>query len=728
MSWVESQVDERARLDRRITERAYMGLASSVMGAYGFFDPHANETSQADMAARACLQYIGVNPGDVPKSIKGIEDRIDWMCRPTGTMHRDVRLDDGWYKRAYGAMMGRLDTGDLVALLPAGGVGYRYLDPKTGKKVRVNARTARHIDQSATVFYKPLPQHSIGLPDFLKFIAGVFDFRDYLLVLLASVASALIGLVPAVVNKVAFGTVVPSGQAYLVAPLAALLIGMAISTTLITACRNLVMSRVTAKLDVVTEAATFSRILTLPPSFFSLYSSGDLASRVSSVTALAQQLVEILLGTALSALLSLVYVVQIWFMTPTLAPVAFFVTLGQALMTILVAYATSGYERMSMDASAKQSGVVTALLNGVQKIKLAGAEDRAFARWASGYSSYAQSTYNRPALLTAIAPIVSLMGVLGNILIYYLAGSGDLTIASYMAFSVTYGQVTAAIMQLASAAGTAAQINPLLKLVEPILQAEPEVSEIKPGVESLSGSIEVSGVSFRYEERAPYVLRDLSFRVRSGEYLAIVGRSGCGKSTIMRLLLGFEKPERGSILYGPHNVQKVDLRSLRQHIGVVMQDGKLFLGDIANNISVSTPLATEDDIWRAAEIAGVADDIRKMPMGMQTIVTEGSGGLSGGQRQRIMIARAVCGKRKILMFDEATSALDNVTQRHVADALATLKCTRIVIAHRLSTVRHCDRILVIDDGHVAEEGSYDELMQRNGLFAELVRRQQLAAD
>ena len=265
-------------------------------------------------------------------------------------------------------------------------------------------------------------------------------------------------------------------------------------------------------------------------------------------------------------------------------------------------------------------------------------------------------------------------------------------------------------------------------MVGPILEAKPEISEEKNPVESLTGGIEVSDISFRYDEASPYILQNLSFKVRSGEYVAIVGKSGCGKSTIMRLLLGFETPERGTILYGPHDVSKVDLQSLRRHIGVVMQDGKLFMGDIMSNITIATPTATLDDAWEAAEMAGIADDIRRMPMGMQTFVTEGGGGISGGQRQRLMIARAVCGRKRILMFDEATSALDNVTQRHVAESLDSLKCTRIVIAHRLSTVRHCDRILVVDGGTIAEEGTFEQLIAKRGLFYELVERQRLDGD
>ena len=230
---------------------------------------------------------------------------------------------------------------------------------------------------------------------------------------------------------------------------------------------------------------------------------------------------------------------------------------------------------------------------------------------------------------------------------------------------------------------------------------------------------------FSYSEDGPIILDNLTFSVRPGEYVALVGKSGCGKSTILRLLLGFETPDSGSVFYGPYDVQDVNLRSLRHQIGTVLQDGKLFMGDIASNITISTPSATLDDAWEAAEIAGVADDIRKMPMGMQTLVTEGGGGVSGGQRQRLMIARAVCGKRRILIFDEATSALDNITQKHVIESLDKLNCTRIVVAHRLSTVRHCDRILVMDHGTIAEEGTYEELIEKDGLFAELVRRQRL---
>ena len=280
-----------------------------------------------------------------------------------------------------------------------------------------------------------------------------------------------------------------------------------------------------------------------------------------------------------------------------------------------------------------------------------------------------------------------------------------------------------AFMSVSGIALSAAQIQPILELAEPFLKTEPETSQGKEIVTEISGGIELNHISFRYSEDTPYVLNDISLKIRPGEYIAIVGSTGCGKSTLVRLLLGFEKPEKGAVYYDSKDMAGLDLATLRRKIGTVMQDAGLFQGDIFSNIVISAPQLTLDDAWEAAEKAGIADDIRAMPMGMYTMISEGQGGISGGQRQRIMIARAIAPKPKLLIFDEATSALDNKTQRQVSDALDSMGCTRIVIAHRLSTIKHCDRILVLDGGKITEQGTYDELIAKDGFFAELVKRQ-----
>jgi ABC-type bacteriocin/lantibiotic exporter with double-glycine peptidase domain len=242
----------------------------------------------------------------------------------------------------------------------------------------------------------------------------------------------------------------------------------------------------------------------------------------------------------------------------------------------------------------------------------------------------------------------------------------------------------------------------------------------------LTGAIEISNISFRYSEDMPLVLDDLSLKIKRGQYVAIVGASGCGKSTLLRILLGFEQPQKGAVYYDRYDMKTVDLKSLRKNIGCVIQNGKLITGSIRQNITVAAPWLSLDETWEAAEMAGVADDIRAMPMGMHTMISE-NGGVSGGQRQRLLIARAIAPKPRILMLDEATSALDNITQKHVSESLDKLKCTRIVIAHRLSTIRQCDRVIMLENGKIAEEGTYDELSQKNGKFADLVERQRLGA-
>ncbi|MBQ1514259.1 MAG: ATP-binding cassette domain-containing protein, partial [Lachnospiraceae bacterium] len=315
--------------------------------------------------------------------------------------------------------------------------------------------------------------------------------------------------------------------------------------------------------------------------------------------------------------------------------------------------------------------------------------------------------------------------LISNIALYYLAVRSGISQSSYFAFTAAYGMLMGAFMSVSGIALQAAQITPILEMAEPFLKTEPETASGKKIVTEISGSIQLEHVSFRYSDDQPYILNDLSLTIRQGEYVAVVGKTGCGKSTLMRLLLGFEKPERGTVSIDGENIDRYDLPSLRKRIGTVTQDSGLFQGDIYSNIVISEPELTLEDAWKAAEKAGIADDIREMPMGMHTYISEGQGGISGGQKQRIMIARAIAPNPKLLLLDEATSALDNKTQRQVSEALDAMGCTRVVIAHRLSTIRHCDRILVLDGGKIVEDGTYEELIALNGLFADLVERQRL---
>lgn len=436
-------------------------------------------------------------------------------------------------------------------------------------------------------------------------------------------------------------------------------------------------------------------------------------------------LVSTVLSTGLTSLFSLIYISQIFAYAPTLVAPALAILLVTVVFSVVSSLAQMKISTEQMALSGRESGMTYALITGIQKIKLAGAEKRAFARWGNLYAQSAKMTYDPPMFLKLNSVISLAISLTGTLVMYYMSVRAGLSVADYYAFNTAYGMVSGAFLSLAGIALSAAQIRPILTMVQPFFDAVPEVSDGKQVIERLSGSIELNNVSFRYNENMPLILDDLSLKIRPGQYVAIVGRTGCGKSTLLRLLLGFEKPQKGAIYYDGKDLERIDLRSLRRRIGVVMQNGKLFQGDIYSNIVISAPWLSQQDAWEAAELTGIAEDIRRMPMGMNTVISEGSGGISGGQRQRLMIARAIAPKPKILMFDEATSALDNITQKKVSESLDRLKCTRIVIAHRLSTIRQCDRILVLDHGRIVEDGTYDELIASDGFFAELVARQRL---
>ncbi len=721
MGWFESQVEERKRSDAARLDVALRRLSDAVTGkrtAEG-----GDELSQAKSAMAAVLGYYGAKASEPPRGMSDMRSLIEFQLQSTGIMSRPVRLTEGWTADAIGAMLGFLDDGTPVALLPQKRGGYAYRGPD-GALVRVDRAAAKRLKEEAYCFYRPLPQRKLGVRDLLVFMARSLDASDYVVVIAATLLATLLGTIVPTVNSIVFGPVIEVGDAGVIAPVAALLVGVMVSQVLIDGVKALVMNRVTSKLDLPLQAAVMMRTLSLPASFFGKYPTGDLAIRVESVRTIASSLQSMVLSTGLTSAFSLVYIAQIWTIAPSLALPALAVTVATTLTTVVIALVQVRTSREMLERSATLSGWEYALLTGIQKIKLAGAETRAFATWADAYSAVARLTYSGPLIVRLSTPIHSAVSLAGTLVLYASALAGDVAVAQYMAFTSAFGMVSGAFSGITGMATTAAMLKPQLEMAAPILEAVPESSAKKPAVARLSGSFEVDNVTFSYRSGQPPVLDGFSLKVRSGDYVAVVGKTGCGKSTLVRLLLGFERPQRGAVFYDGRDLSDVDAASVRRKIGVVLQDGKLFMGSIYDNIAISAPGLSMEEAWRAAELAGIADDIRAMPMGMHTFVTESGGGVSGGQRQRLMIARAIAPKPKILIFDEATSALDNVTQRIVSDSLDELNCTRLVIAHRLSTIRHCSRIVVLDEGTIAEDGTYEELMERNGIFADLVKRQQ----
>jgi NHLM bacteriocin system ABC transporter ATP-binding protein len=713
------QINLRQKNDSEIFSDAFVTLASVL-------DKNILKRENIpaiDSALGKILESIGLSTPEVPQNITNADERVDYILRATGAMRRRVELKGKWWRESGGSMLGSTKNGDIIAITERGISGYQYIG-NSGEAVRINGKTAKDINADAFYFYPPFPARKMVMRDLAVFMLKNITRRDIVFILCVSFLVTAVGMLMPFFNKQLFDSIIPAGIKSNIFPMTVLLVGVTVGSAMFSLTRSVLLSKFKDKLSLSVQSATMMRLLSLPASFFKDYSSGELANRIANMKFLMEALSASVLVTGLTAIFSFAYIFQMFHYTPTLVLPGITASFLVLTFSAVLALKRFGISRKEMKASSKLSGLAYMLFSGIQKIKLTGSEKRAFSKWASLYSESARFQYAPPMFLRIGNAVSVMISMLGSLAIYYSAGVSQVSPADYMAFSVAFGAVNTSILALGGIIVTIAEVvAPSLEMVKPILETTPEKNDNRKIANSLSGNIEINGLTFRYNKEGTPLFDNFSLKIKSGEYVAVVGKTGCGKSTLIRLLLGFEEPETGAIYYDGQDLKTLDLTSLRQCIGVCLQNGQLFSGDIFSNIVITAPCKTLDDAWEAAEISGLAKDIKTMPMGMHTVISEGGGGISGGQKQRLLIARALVKKPKILFFDEATSALDNITQKHISDNISSLKCTRLVIAHRLSTIKHASRIIVLNGGKIAEDGNYNSLMGKEGVFYELARRQ-----
>lgn len=725
MGIFEEQLRERLKRDDAELSHSIDDVIDSLRGKSRY---HADGTSMENLRHELELicQFYKV---DIPSEFhdtKDVNEFIDYMTHPSGIMHRRVMLEGNWWKDCDGALLAvAKDKGEFCALLPRKTGGYSFWNTSSGAREKLTSKHKDMFEKEALCFYEPLPEEVKNGKQLLFFLFKHIAIFDYAIVLLATLLATLLGMMTPYISGIVFSRLIPSGKTDIVFTTAILLLITVLAAYIMSVVRTGTLERIKNRMENVVQNALMSKLMHLPPRFFQRKSAGGLATIITYLDRLPMVIADVLLGPCITAVFSFAYVIQIGVLAPSLALPAFVTLIAQALIIIFSIKQKLRLTREELNANMEVKGITYSAISGIQRIKLSGSEKRIVSRWAKAYKNRAKAAYKVYFPSTMQNELVVAAALAGTLWVYFSGASKGIELSQFVVFLSAFSIATSNITSLSECAQHLPFLKPSLKLIEPILSETPETSAGKTVVGRLSGAIEMSHVTFRYSEKSPVVLDDLNLKIKPREYIAIVGRSGCGKSTLMRLLMGFEKPESGMVMYDQKDLAELDPASLRRNIGVVLQNGKLFAGSIFSNITISAPWLTLKEAWEAAEMAGMADDIRNMPMGMHTLISEGSGGISGGQKQRLMIARAIAPKPKILMFDEATSALDNITQKKVSDTLDTLNCTRVVIAHRLSTIRNCDRILVMDKGKIAEDGSYDELIAKNGLFAELVERQRL---
>jgi len=685
-------------------------------------------------AAGAVGRALGIPilPPGQSEDLRRLKDPIEAIARASHIRIRRVTLRDGWWHQDGGPLLAySLEDGRPMALLPRSACRYDLFDPLHQTRMVCDARTAETLAPTAYTFYRPLP--AVAKPLALLKFALWGHFKELWAVLLAGLGATLLGMVTPQATALLIDRAIPDANRSLLLQIALGLLATAIGATLFQVAQSIALMRLETFADSSTQAAVWDRLLSLRLSFFRQYSIGDLSARVSAVSQIRQKIGNTILKSLFSSVFALLNLGLLFYYSAPLAAIALLVALINIGVTVISSILTLRKARPLLDRQGKLQGIMREIINGVAKFRVAGAETRAFAYWGRQYSQQLKLTLASQGIEDNLAVINNLLSALTPAILFVFAiqllqpsqsQDSSFSIGTFLAFNAAFGTFIVGATSLSTTIVDVMEVLPIWQRALPILHAVPEVDEDKADPGRLTGQVSVERAVFRYREDGPLTLDNVSIHAEPGEFIALVGPSGSGKSTLFRLLLGFDTPESGTVYYDGQDLSGLDMQAVRRQLGVVLQNSRLMSASIFENIA-SGALIGMDEAWEAARMAGLADDVQAMPMGMHTVVSEGGTNLSGGQRQRLLIARALALRPRILLFDEATSALDNRTQAIVSESLDRLRVTRIVVAHRLSTIRNADRIYVLQNGRVTQEGDFEALATQPGLFSQLIQRQRV---
>ncbi len=649
------------------------------------------------------------------------------ILRSSRFRDRKVKLEGKWWEKDNGPLLAFKKDGDFpVALIPKSPSSYEYISPGENIRQDLTGKEASELATEAHQFYRPFPDFPLNGFNLIRF-AVKGSMSDILMIILAGlIGGGLTILIPVFTGNI-FDVVIPQSDYRQLYVYSLVIFFSIVAIAFFQLIRSFSMIRIETKLDFVLQSAIWDRLLNLPVPFFRKYQAGELAAKANSIMLLRKTLSETVVYSLLGAIFMMFNFLLMFYYDVSLSLYIFAFLIIFLLSVFLVGKKIQLRQRSIIDLQNNIFGMLIQFLSSISKIRIAGAESHAFLQWAVKFSKNKRETYEVRklfmiiTLMSTVLPLIIILFVFGRI---SLQIPNTLSTGQFMAFFAALTLTVVAVLQLGMALVSYLMVIPLFDSIRPILEADPENTAMKPEAQNLTGEIEVANVSFRYQPDSPLVLKNVSMQISPGEFIAIVGASGSGKSTLLRLLLGFEEPESGSVYFDRQNLSSFDPASLRRQAGTVLQQSQLMPGNIVSNI-IGMSNATFDDAWEAARNVGLEEDINQMPMGMLTVITDGLSTISGGQRERIMIARAIVNKPRLLFFDEATSALDNKTQQIVSESLEKLQATRVVIAHRLTTVMNADRIYLMDNGMIEECGSYQELINKGGKFADLVERQMI---
>ena len=713
------QIRERQIRDQKLEDAADRLLMDGLSS-----DAVVDELDSAMAALDLILTEFGL-AGRRVLGCSNLEELIESTLDQAGIMSEKTDLTDGSYRGSGSWILAWAEDGRCLVLKPAL-AGYRCIDVASGKSFPL--RKSFRLKTEGYVIHRPLIPDRNSARGISRLILKLILPQDIAMIGLCTVIFSALGLAIPEINAWVLRELLPRGSA----AYGALIYGMVLFATVgilrtaITTLKTRLLSGMRLRITTQVQSALMAKVLLMPYANFSTASSGKVATKISSGQKLAYSIINVLVDTSFTLLFSFIYIPQMLRFGAALCIPALLILAAKILISGLSLAASARNHEAVLENEMELNSMVYTILRGIQKVKSVNAESRLYARWAQHYNKRVLLKLDPPAIMKLSSVLISFFSGLCTVLLLSLAAATGVSREDYIAFNASYALVVSAFNQLIHVMESISMMGPLVRQVNSLVVSQDTDAASRQYVHSLRGRITLENVCFSYPDGAKSSLENICLDIRPRQKIAIVGESGSGKSTLLKLLLGMEQPDKGNISYDGSSMHSLDGRSLRKRIGSVMQFSKIMPGTLFDNISFgSVRPVTLEEAWEAAEKAAIADDIRRMPLGMDTEVSESSGGgFSGGQRQRLMIARALVSRPSVLLLDEATSALDNLTQKKVLDSIYKEKATVIMVAHRLSTVIHCDSIVMLENGRIVEQGTYTELMERNGKFADLVRKQQ----